>query len=72
MPVGSLEIFDEATVSLERMQKFDVETLPREDDLGRELAFGKAVKPAQVLIDLYNRLSVTALEDFPDNLLPGK
>ena len=28
-----------------------------------------AVQPAKILIDLFNRLSVTALQDFPDNIL---
>lgn len=53
----------EAEESLLRMQKFDVNTLPREKELGSEVNFLGAVAPAQRLIDLYRRLSVTALDD---------
>lgn len=69
MPVGTQELYDEAVASLERMQAFDVNSLPREGELGQELNFTEAVEPAQNLVELYKRLSVTALEDFPDNFL---
>jgi len=51
------------------MQDFDVDALPRASELGQELNFTEAVEPARLLVDLYKRLSVTALEDFPDNFL---
>lgn len=69
MIAGTEQLFEEAHESLERMQQFDVSKLPREADLGTRLNFGEAVEPAQQLIDLYKRLSITALEDFPDNAL---
>lgn len=56
-------IRQETEESLVRMQHFDVETLPRERELGSEVNFAELVKPAQRLVDLYKRLSVTALDD---------
>ena len=56
-------IRSEAEESLVRMQKVDVSTLPREKELGSEVNFLGAVEPAQRLVDLYKRLSATALDD---------
>lgn len=62
-------MLEEASASLERMQKFDVSTLPREKELGSELNFSEAVEPASRLVSLYKRLSVTALEDLSQQAL---
>ena len=51
--------------SLERMQQFDTNKLPREDDLGKALNFKDAVEPANKLIGLYKQLSLDVLEAFP-------
>lgn len=51
----------DAKTSLERMQKFDPDTLPRADDLGA-LNFKDAVEPATKLIGLYAQLSVDVLD----------
>lgn len=59
----------EAEASLKRMQDFDVRTLPREEELGRTLNFREAVPAAQRLVDTCKRLSVAALEDFPQQQL---
>ena len=69
MIVGKEGLYEEAKDSLSRIQNFEVSTLPRVEDLGSRLNFNEVVKPAQILIDLYKRLSVTALQDFPDNIL---
>lgn len=69
MVVGSEELYEETKESLVRIQEFDVSTLPREGDLGNRLNFSDAVPAAQQLIDLYKRLSVSALQDFPDQIL---
>ncbi|WP_150302903.1 hypothetical protein [Pseudomonas saliphila] len=69
MIVGKEELYEEAKESLSRIQNFDVASLPRVEDLGARLNFNEVVEPAQILIDLYKRLSVTALQDFPDNVL---
>lgn len=60
---------DEARASLERMQRFDVESLPRENELGSTFAFHEAVEPAQRLIELYSRLASSALDDLPQRQL---
>ena len=60
---------DEARKSLERMQNFDVDTLPRDDELGQKFTFREAVEPATRLIDLYKRLSLSVLDDLPPNAL---
>lgn len=62
-------LLESATVSLLRMQEFDVEQLPRVNELGSSLNFQNSIEPARRLISLYRRLSTTALEDFPDAIL---
>ncbi|MEH6649633.1 MAG: hypothetical protein V7707_06320 [Motiliproteus sp.] len=69
MPVGTENLYDEAYKALTRVQKFDTEELPRVSQLGDHLNFEGAVEPAQLLVDLHKRLSLTALEDFPDQVL---
>lgn len=69
MIVGTEELYVEAKESLSRIQGFDVEKLPRTSDLGSKLSFSDAVDPAKQLIELYKRLSLTALQDFPDGIL---
>lgn len=66
MIVGKKELHEEASASLERIQQFDARSLARESDLGTSLNFKDAISPTQQLIDLYKRLSVKALDDFPD------
>lgn len=66
MIIGDEELHEEASQSLKRIQEFDVHELIREDDLGKSLNFKEATSPAQQLVDLYGRLSVKALDDFPD------
>lgn len=61
------EIQEEAIESLERVQKFEVEQLPRKADLGTGLNFQKAVGPARTLIELYNQLPASALSFMPEN-----
>lgn len=51
--------------SVRRIQNFDPGTLPREEELGSNLSFREAVEPAQQLIDLYNQLGVSALDEIP-------
>lgn len=55
--------------ALERMQMFDSATLGREDDLGRQMNFADAVKPAEAIIALYKRIPMSALPDFTDGQL---
>lgn len=69
MSINTPEKLKEAKESLTRMQKFKAATLPREGELGSELNFADAVAPAKQLVGLYKRLSVDALQDFPDSKL---
>lgn len=62
-------IFEEAEMSLNRIQEFKPNTLVRVEDLGRTKDFSSIVDPARRLIDLYRRLSPRALEDFPETTL---
>ncbi len=55
----------ETAESLARMQSFDTSLLPRERELGSVVNFAGAVGPAQRLIDLYKRISITVLDDLP-------
>ncbi|MBW2053966.1 MAG: hypothetical protein JRI85_17300 [Deltaproteobacteria bacterium] len=63
------EVLEETVKSVTRMQKFETDELPREQDLGTSLNFREAVEPADKLVRLYKRLSQTAFDDLPDNLL---
>lgn len=65
----NVEIRNEAEESLRRIQEFDAQTLPREKELGSEVNFLEAVEPADRLISLYKRLSVSALDDLSSNAL---
>lgn len=60
---------EDALNALERIQNFDVNTLPREKELGRELNFMDAVAPAERLIGLYKQISSSSLKDFPKSHL---
>lgn len=60
---------EETRESLKRIQEFDSKTISRENDLGKKFHFADAIKPANKLIQLYKQLSLTVLEDLPDNLL---
>ena len=62
---SSPEVRNEAESSLGRLQRFDVNQLPRESELGTELNFRTAVEPAERLVSLYKRLALTALDDLP-------
>lgn len=57
---------EDAKSSVQRIQEFDPETLPREEDLGRALSFRDAVAPARRIIDLYQQLSLETLPVFGD------
>ena len=56
--------FDTAVASVERMQEFDADSLPREAELGKTYSFNDAVEPAIKRIELFKRLSPEALDDF--------
>lgn len=62
-------IYETCREALERVQKFDATTLGREGDLGRQMNFADAVKPADELISLYKRIPMSALSDFTDSQL---
>lgn len=55
--------------ALVRVQTFDPETLGRIDDLGRQMNFAEAVKPAEAIIAVYKRIPESALPDFTDGQL---
>ncbi len=57
------------TESLTRIQKFKATTLSREDDLGKQMSFAEAVKPADAIIAVYKRIPLSSLTDFADSQL---
>lgn len=58
-----------AIEALKRIQEFDVKSLAREDDLGRQMNFSAALIPAERLVNLYKRIPLSSLEDFSDSQL---
>lgn len=67
--MATTSILETCTEALERVQQFDAQSLSRDDDLGKQMSFVDAVKPAQAIIDVYKRIPISALADFADNQL---
>lgn len=67
--MATATVLETTRATLNRIQQFDVKTLSREDDLGKQMSFSEAVQPAAALIDIYKRIPITALEDFSDTQL---
>lgn len=65
------QILREAREALEAIQSFDVDSLVRERELGELSSFKGVVEPAQRLINLFQQVSLEALEDLPANILQG-
>ena len=62
-------VLESTREALNRVQQFDVTSLSREADLGKQMSFSEAVTPAEALINIYKRIPLTALEDFSDTQL---
>jgi hypothetical protein len=58
---------DRTRNSLERIQSFDVSTLPRASDLGARLNFEEAVEPAARLVNLFRQFPIQFLGELPPN-----
>lgn len=56
---------EDAFKSLERLQNFDIKTLPRENALGKDMNFKAVVEPAEKLIGFYKQISLSSLDDLP-------
>lgn len=67
--MATQSVLDTAREALLRVQQFDVGTLSREDDLGKQLNFADAVPLAGALVDIYRRLPIASLDDFSDGQL---
>lgn len=67
--MATATVFGSVSEALDRVQQFDVTSLSREDDLGKQMSFSEAVAPAEALINIYKRIPLTALEDFSDTQL---
>jgi hypothetical protein len=61
--------YENAVSSLERMQTFDTNSLPRTNDLGTAMNFAAAVEPANRLVDLYKQLPKEVLEFLSESKL---
>src|SRR6218665_412743 len=62
-------LLEEAKLSIERMQKFDVKTLPRVEYLGKEMNFQSAAGTAERMVNLYKQLAIDLMDDLPKNVL---
>lgn len=60
---------EEAQTSLERIQKFDAETLARETDLGVSLNFRDAIEPTNRIINLFRQFPAQYLSELPPSRL---
>ena len=60
---------EDTRAALERIQLFNVDSLARVDDLGRQMNFGDVLPSALAITDLYKRLSLVGLDDFTDGQL---
>lgn len=66
--MGAPASLEETTKSVKRLQELDPASLARTGDYGT-FDFKPAVDPARRLIDLFKRIPMAALEDFPDGNL---
>ena len=62
-------VFTSCRDALTRVQSFDPVTLGRADDLGRQMNFADAVRPAEAIIAVYKRIPLSAVSDFTDSQL---
>jgi hypothetical protein len=60
---------DDARNTLKGIQDFDVPKLAREADLGATFNFSEALVPATRLVDMYRRIPIKSLDDFPPGQL---
>lgn len=60
-------VHQEARKSVERLQTFDVEALPRRDELGSALAFDEAKKPAERLLELFRQVPMDNIDELSTN-----
>lgn len=67
--MATSKTLENCSASLTRVQEFDAARLSREEDLGKQLSFARAVQHAKDLIALYKRIPVSALDDFTDSQL---
>jgi hypothetical protein len=58
-------VLDKARASLDRIQKFDAEQLPREAQLGEDMNFKDAVGPALRIINLFRQYPIDFLQELP-------
>ena len=62
-------ILKETQSSLQRIQQFEATTLARTEDLGREMNFSPIVPAAERIVELYQRVQVSILDDLTDEQL---
>lgn len=67
--MATASVWESTSEALNRVQQFDVTSLSREADLGKQMSFSEAARPAEALINIYKRIPLTALEDFSDTQL---
>lgn len=67
--MATTDALTKAQSALSRMQQFDVKSLSREADLGKQMGFSEAVTSAEDLVNLYKRLPLSVLDDFSDTQL---
>lgn len=65
------EMINETAESVKRMQEFDVNSLPRTDDFGKQMAFSDVVEPARKLVLLYQKINLSALAMMPEPMVGG-
>lgn len=63
------ELLTQTLASVERIQKFRAEDLPRIEELGKSFAFDDAVPPAKKLIGLFQQIPTSYLHELPDQQL---
>ena len=67
--MATATVLESTREALDRVQQFDVTSLIREDDLGKQMSFSEAVAPAEALVNIFKRIPLTALDDFSDTQL---
>ena len=61
--------FQEAFDALKRIQQFDIDTLERAADLGKDYKFTEVLEPARQIVELFKLIPLSALRIFPPKQL---
>ncbi len=61
--------YEDTKTLLEQLHSYDINSLPRRDELGSELNFEEAVPSAKQVLNLYRNIPIDQIENVPESVL---